>query len=236
MERPVDVPTGGGIAIRDLRFAWQPDGPTVVDLPRLDIAPGERVFIEGPSGSGKSTLLALLAGVTVATTGEVRVLEQRLDRLGRVARDRFRADHIGYIFQSFNLIPYLSVVENVTLPGRFSRQRRERAMTRSGSVAAEARRLLDHLDMARADVLQRPVTELSVGQQQRVAAARALMGSPQLVIADEPTSALDSDLREAFVGLLFAECAASGATLVFVSHDRTLEPLFDRTIRLGLRQ
>ncbi len=186
------------------------------------------MFLRGPSGSGKSTLLSLVAGVVTPQVGVVRVLGRDLGALGSVERDRFRADHIGFIFQMFNLIPYLSVVENVSLPCGFSKRRRTRARE---SVQAEAVRLLEHLDMAAADVLRRPVTELSVGQQQRVAAARALIGAPELVIADEPTSALDVDRRAAFIDLLFRECAREQAALMFVSHDASLAPLFDRAIQ-----
>jgi putative ABC transport system ATP-binding protein len=221
------------IQIRDLSFRWNDRSPVVLALDELDIDRGERVFIEGPSGSGKSTLLSLLAGVTVPQRGEIRVLSERLDRLGSVQRDHFRAHHIGYIFQMFNLIPYLSMVENVALPCRFSRARREKALRRSKSLDAEALRLLEHLDMAHDDLLGRPVTALSVGQQQRVAAARALMGAPELLIADEPTSSLDADRREAFVRLLFEECRQAGSTLIFVSHDASLEGLFNRTVRLA---
>lgn len=221
------------IRIRDLAFRWHPREPVVLALEELAVEQGEQVFVEGPSGSGKSTLLGLLAGVTVTSQGEVRVLDRRLDALGAAARDHFRAHHIGYIFQMFNLIPYLSMVDNVVLPCRFSHRRRERALARSPSLEAEAVRLLRHLDMDEPAFHRRPVTALSVGQQQRVAAARALMGSPELLIADEPTSALDADRRESFLGLLFDECRASGATLVFVSHDRALEGLFQRTIRLA---
>jgi len=220
------------IQINDLIFRWKRDGATVLSLDAIRIARGEQVFISGPSGSGKSTLLSLLAGVTTAEQGSLQVLGNRLERLGGVERDHFRANHIGYIFQMFNLIPYLSMVDNVTLPCRFSRQRRDKAVKRSGTPEREAIRLLDHLDMAHDDLLGRPVTTLSVGQQQRVAAARALMGSPEIVIADEPTSSLDANRREAFVQLLFNECGESGATLVFVSHDESLEPLFDRRIPL----
>lgn len=221
------------IAISDLQFRWQPQAPVVLELDMLSIGRGERVFIEGPSGSGKSTLLSLLAGVTVPQQGELSVLGRRLDGLGSVQRDHFRAHHIGYIFQMFNLIPYLSMVDNVVLPCRFSKARHDRALQRSQSLEAEAMRLLEHLDMAQADLMHRSVTALSVGQQQRVAAARALMGAPELLIADEPTSSLDADRREAFVRLLFKECEQSGSTLVFVSHDASLEALFDRTIRLA---
>jgi putative ABC transport system ATP-binding protein len=221
------------VALRELRFRWHVEGPDVLVLDRIEVQHGERLFIEGPSGSGKSTLLGLLAGVAVPRQGEVRVLGTRLEQLGGVARDHFRAHHIGFIFQLFNLIPYLSIIDNVTLPCRFSTRRRQRALARSPSLAAEARRLLAHLDLAEPRLLTSPVTKLSVGQQQRVAAARALIGAPELLIADEPTSSLDADRRQAFVRLLFEECRAAGATLIFVSHDAGLEPLFDRTLRLA---
>lgn len=221
------------VDIRELTFRWRPRDAPALALERLTLQISEHLFIEGPSGSGKSTLLSLLAGVMVPQQGEIRVLGERLDRLPGTRRDRFRADHIGYIFQLFNLIPYLSVVENVTLPCRFSARRRAKVLARASTLAEEARRLLGHLDLADASLLSRPVSELSVGQQQRVAAARALIGAPELLIADEPTSALDSDRREAFVQLLFDEAGQSGSTLLFVSHDPTLEPLFDRTLRLA---
>ena len=221
------------IDVRNLEFHWQPNALTVLSIGELQVAEGERLFIKGPSGSGKSTLLSLLSGVTTAVAGTVRIMDQALERLGSVQRDHFRADHIGYIFQMFNLIPYLSVVDNVVLPCRFSARRRARALTRSNALKTEARRLLQHLDMDHPDLHQRAVTTLSVGQQQRVAAARALMGSPELLIADEPTSSLDTDRRESFIRLLFDECREVGATLIFVSHDASLEHLFDRTIDLA---
>jgi putative ABC transport system ATP-binding protein len=235
--RPGCGETGGVtevvIEIRDLAFRWRHDAPVVLSIASLDVAAGERLFIQGPSGSGKSTLLSLLAGVATAVTGSIRVMDQALERLGSVQRDHFRADHIGYIFQIFNLIPYLSVVDNVMLPCRFSARRRAKALARSNNLESEARRLLQHLDMDHPDLHQRAVTTLSVGQQQRVAAARALMGSPGLLIADEPTSSLDADRRESFIRLLFDECREVGATLILVSHDASLEHLFDRTIDLA---
>jgi putative ABC transport system ATP-binding protein len=162
----------------------------------------------------------------------VRVLGRDLGRLPGPARDRFRADHVGFIFQMFNLIPYLSVVENVRLPCGFSPERLRKAAAGSGGVDGEARRLLAQLGLADEGLLRRPVTALSMGQQQRVAAARALIGAPEIVIADEPTSALDAALRADFLELLFAECARAGATLVFVSHDASLEGAFDRTLSI----
>ncbi|MGH8677861.1 MAG: ABC transporter ATP-binding protein [Burkholderiales bacterium] len=219
------------VDLSGVRFSWSGASPLVIDVESMRINAGERVFLRGPSGSGKSTLLSLLAGVVSPLEGTVRILGQDLGAIGGAARDRFRADHIGFIFQMFNLISYLSVVENVCLPCGFSPRRRARAMQAGGSVQAEAVRLLEHLDMADAQLLRRPVTELSVGQQQRVAAARALIGAPELVIADEPTSSLDADRRAAFLDLLFRECAREKAALIFVSHDASLAPLFDRAIQ-----
>lgn len=218
------------VELANVRFSWSARSPIVVDIESLRIENAQRIFLRGPSGSGKSTLLSLLAGVVVPGEGSVRVLGQDIGRLGSAARDRFRADHIGFIFQMFNLIPYLSVVENVCLACGFSDRRRQRAMHAGASVEAEAVRLLDHLDMVHAGVLRRPVTDLSVGQQQRVAAARALIGAPELLIADEPTSSLDTDRRSAFLDLLFRECARNQTTLIFVSHDASLATQFDREI------
>jgi putative ABC transport system ATP-binding protein len=198
----------------------------------LSIPVGQRVFVHGPSGSGKSSLLSLLAGVAVPQRGTLRILGTDVTRLSGAMRDAFRADHFGIIFQMFNLVPYLSVIDNVTLPCRLSNRRR-RYVDARGGAAREAERLLDHLDLAAQARSRRAVTRLSVGQQQRVAAARALIGRPEIVLADEPTSALDSDRREAFLRLLFRECESEGDTLVFVSHDRSLERLFDRSLRLS---
>jgi putative ABC transport system ATP-binding protein len=218
---------GPAVACRDLRFAYG-RGPAVVDIPALDIARGETVFLYGPSGSGKTTLLGLIAGVLQPGAGRVEVLGTDLAQRSASARDAFRAEHVGYVFQQFNLIPYLSVRDNITLPCRLHGARRARLGTTSLEQAAK--------DMAAElqieTLLDRPVTDLSVGQQQRVAAARALIGHPELIIADEPTSALDTDRREAFLSLLFASCARASATLVFVSHDLTLQPLFSQALDL----
>lgn len=216
------------VAIDDLRYAW-PGQPALIDIPSLAIGKGERVFLEGPSGSGKSTLLGLLGGVLLPETGRLAVLGTDTAALRPGARDRFRADHIGFIFQQFNLVPYLGLVENVTLGCRFSPRRRQRL---AGRTREEAERLLAALGLDLARLRDHSVTELSVGQQQRVAAARALIGAPELVIADEPTSALDATARAAFIELLFSECDRAGSTLVFVSHDPALASLFPRSLRL----
>lgn len=217
------------IEIKDLGFAWRDGQAPVLSIASFRILEQERVFIKGPSGCGKSTLLSLLGGVIHPQMGDIRVLDQPLGALSQSGRDRFRADHIGFVFQMFNLIPYLSVIDNVTLPCRFSERRRQRADGHS-TIENEAVRLLDHLGLGDGGITAKAATDLSVGQQQRVAVARALIGSPEILIADEPTSALDSDLRDAFIRLLMTECSANGTTLLFVSHDAGLAPHFDRVI------
>lgn len=218
------------LELSQLGFAW-PGQAELLDIPTFQLAKGESLFLNGPSGSGKTTLLGLLGGVQKAGRGSVRLLDQDLSLLSAGARDRFRVDHTGYIFQQFNLLPFLSVRENVALPCRFSRLRTKRARQRHGSVEQAANQLLNHLGLPSA-LHERRAEALSIGQQQRVAAARALIGQPELVIADEPTSALDADAREAFLHLLFSECQAAGASLLFVSHDQSLAPLFDRSVSL----
>lgn len=220
------------IELSDLTFSW-PGHPLLLDIPGFQLLPGETLFLKGPSGSGKTTLLGLLGGVQQPDDGSIRLLGQDLSKLSAGARDRFRVDHTGYIFQQFNLLPFLSVRENVELPCHFSKVRAGRAKQRHGSVEAATTTLLAHLGLKDPAMLDRRADSLSIGQQQRVAAARALIGQPELVIADEPTSALDADAREAFIRLLFAECREAGASLLFVSHDQSLAPLFDRHLSLS---
>lgn len=218
------------VRVRDLRFGWTP-GQTTLHIAQLDIATGERLFLHGASGSGKSTLLAMLGGVRTPDSGTLEVLGQDLARLRGGQRDRFRADHVGFVFQLFNLLPFLSLLDNVLLPCRFSSKRAHRARAAHGSLAEHGRALLLALDLPKS-MHQRAVTELSVGQQQRVAVARALAGAPELLICDEPTSALDTDTQGSFLDLLFAQVQQCGSTLVFVSHDRSLAARFDRSLNL----
>jgi putative ABC transport system ATP-binding protein len=227
------APTANAIELSDAQFSWHAAAAPVVTIDSLRIARGERLLLRGPSGSGKSTLLSLLAGILAPQRGSVRVLGHELGALSGASRDRFRADHVGVIFQMFNLIPYLSVQENVCLPCAFSSRRRERCERSGRDVAEAAARLLEHLDIGGHGMLRRHTAGLSIGEQQRVAAARALMGAPEIVLADEPTSSLDSDRRASFLELLFRECAREGTTLIFVTHDESLAPLFDRAVEFG---
>ncbi|MDF1768587.1 ATP-binding cassette domain-containing protein [Maricaulis sp.] len=220
------------IAITNLRFAW-PGSPDLLAIDEFKLAAAESLFLAGASGSGKSTLLGLIAGITPANTGEISVLGEHMDPARAARRDAIRASQLGVIFQLFNLVPYLTPLENVLLPLRFSPERASRLRDAGLCPHQEAHRLLDVLGLD-GDGLDRASTALSVGQQQRVAAARALLGRPGLVIADEPTSALDHDTRDAFLSLLTTECQASGAALLFVSHDRSLAARFDRSVELDV--
>ncbi len=216
------------LRITDLVFRWPRQAEICLDIARFELAAGERVFLHGASGSGKSTLLGLLGGVALPQQGRIELLGTDITRLGSRDRDRFRADHIGFLFQQFNLLPWLPALDNVLLPCTFSARRRERA---GADPRTEAERMLRHLDLDSAS-WRKPAGELSVGQQQRVAAARALIGRPEILIADEPTSALDAERQQVFIDLLLQESAAVGAALVFVSHDQRLAGHFDRSIAL----
>ncbi len=219
------------IELSDLRFRWPGASRPVIDIDRLSLNSGEKLFLRGASGSGKTTLLSLVAGINTPVSGDVKILDTHLASLSHSQRDQFRADNIGFIFQMFNLIPYLNVLDNVTLPYRFSNKRKLRGNAQAAPV--EATRLLSHLGLDNPELLHSPITALSVGQQQRVAAARALIGHPSIVIADEPTSALDTDSRGQFIELLMRECSESGAALLFVSHDNSLAHYFDRQVDLA---
>ncbi|MBV1786656.1 ABC transporter ATP-binding protein [Marinobacterium sp. D7] len=225
--------TSHTVEIDRLAFGWPNMPRALLDIPRLQIETGGSLFLRGPSGSGKSTLLNLLSGVQGGYSGSISICGERLETLSAHRRDQLRADHIGLIFQQFNLLPWLSPIENVALACRFSKRRREKAKVSGGTVAKEAERLLRELGLGEVVESRRRTSSLSIGQQQRVAAARALIGNPELIIADEPTSALDSEHRDRFIDLLMAETRASGASLLFVSHDASLASHFDRTLELG---
>ena len=216
------------IVLDQVLYRWPGQKAPCLEIPAFAVQAGERVFLHGPSGAGKSTLLALLGGVALPERGRIDLLGQTLGRLSGRARDAFRADHIGFIFQQFNLLPWLSALDNVLLPCTFSARRRARA----GEPRSEATRLLGHLDLAPA-LWDKPAAELSVGQQQRTACARALIGKPEILIADEPTSALDASRQQAFIDLLLKEAAEADAALLFVSHDARLATHFDRTVALS---
>ena len=228
---PKDTDASAAVALHAVRFRYPGADDDALRITDFSVAAGEHVFVRGPSGCGKTTLLSLVAGVLVATEGEVSLRGRDWADLSSSGRDHVRADHIGYIFQQFNLLPYLSVLDNVLLPCRFSASRAKRAGGNDRAVAARAHALLAQMGLGE-EYAGRQASALSVGQQQRVAAARALIGQPELVIADEPTSALDESVRESFMRVLLDACGQAHSALIFVSHDARLAQRFARQVDL----
>jgi len=217
------------VSLRGVSFGWKGSPPFQIEVPDWQIEEGETVLLLGGSGSGKSTLLNLVCGLHQPDRGEIHVDGKDIAALRASHRDRFRADRFGVIFQTFNLLPYATPLDNILLALRFSRQRRTRI---TGNPAAAALRLTASLGLPEQLMRFAPAAHLSVGQQQRVAVARALIGTPALVVADEPTSALDAESQAGFLDLLFEQVRASGCTLLMVSHDQRLADRFDRCQKL----
>ena len=209
------------INLQNVKFSY-PEAPdkTVLNIPHWSVSPGEKVFVYGPSGGGKSTLLNLLSGMFRARHGKVSILGERLDQMSNRQRDKFRANHIGYVFQQFNLIPYLDAIDNIQLAAHFSARKQQ-------ILGDEIRELLSILGISSAD-WHKPTARLSIGQQQRVAIARALINKPELLIADEPSSSLDQQNRDNFMSLLMSLVDNYKVTLLFVSHDMSLSQHFGR--------
>ena len=220
------------LSLQDVRFAWGEKASTMLHIAEFSVAQGEKVFLHGASGSGKTTLLNLSSGVLLPQHGKLQLLGCELTTMSSAARDRLRGAEVGYIFQMFNLLPAFTALENVCAPCFFSAAKRQRVQAQGLSVAAAAQQLLTALQLDPQQLATQRVSRLSVGQQQRVAAARALIGAPPLIIADEPTSALDHDVRAQFLDLLFAQCQKFNTALLLVSHDRELGVRFDRSIAL----
>lgn len=215
------------IEIKDLSFSYN-GKDQILSIPNFSVNAGEKVFVYGNSGSGKSTLLNIISGVLGTNNGTLNLLGQDIRSLSTSKRDRFRGDHIGFVFQSFNLIPYLTIYENILLPLKTSKKRSSKI---TKNLQAEISRITTHLKIDQ--FLDKKVSELSVGQQQRVAVARALIGNPEIIIADEPTSSLDEDVTDSFMKLLLDEHQKNNFTLLFVSHDKRLAKYFDREVSLA---
>ncbi len=209
------------VSMKNVQFSWSPSEIPLFNISDLRIERGERVFLYGPSGSGTTSLLNILAGINIPQQGSLQILGESLMDLSQRQRDKFRAQHMGIIFQQFNLISYLSVLDNLLLRAELASQNKTEAKQRAAT-------LLTILGLS--GFQHQKAQNLSVGQQQRVAIARALINSPEIIIADEPTSALDSDNRDAFVELLFANAQAVNATILLVSHDKSLSHFFSRSI------
>lgn len=215
------------IELKNVQFRWSGQSSFAITVPDFTVHKGETVLLLGSSGSGKSTLLSLICGTILANTGHVSVDGTDLKTLSGWSRDRFRADHIGIVFQQFNLLPFGSVLDNILLPLQFAPKRRHRcpAPKQTAMDLCQSLALPQEITMSKA-------SNLSVGQQQRVAVARALIGEPPILIADEPTSSLDETAQSSFLNLMFDQVASLGSTLVMVSHDPRLGQRFDRVVQM----
>lgn len=210
------------ISITSLQFSY-PGDQFDLQIPNLNIPAGASAAITGPSGSGKTTLLNLIAGILLPNTGEVCVAETVVNRLPDSGRREFRLTRIGMIFQDFQLIEYLSVLDNVLLPCRLNR-----ALKLSDELRQRALTLLDRVGLA--GLRQKSVTQLSQGERQRVAICRALLLKPRLILADEPTGNLDPENSDRILQLLLSQAREHQATAVVVTHDHSLLPHFDHAV------
>lgn len=212
------------LLIENLRKTYpQPEGGevTILDVPRFEVQAGEQIILRGDSGSGKTTLLHSIAGITKADSGKVTIDGIELTKLSESARDRFRAAKIGYVFQTFNLLPAFTALENVRLGMTFGRGRYDlqRAKTLLGRVGLDSR------------IHYRP-DQMSVGQQQRVAVARALANKPRLLLADEPTANVDPANQQKIIDLLREVCADENIALLLVTHSDHVAKQFHRVEQL----
>lgn len=219
------------INLENIFFKYESDQNFSLNISKFAINSGDHLFIEGPSGCGKTTFLNILTGLIKPLKGSLQILGTDILALNQAKADRFRADHFGIIFQCFNLIPYLSVTENILLPCMFSEERRQKALSNSTTLEADVNRLCNELNIEK-NLLAKSVDQLSIGQQQRVAIARALIGQPEIIVADEPTSALDNHNTQQFLDTLLESCQKNNMSLIFVSHNMTLKSKFEKTVNL----
>lgn len=223
----IDNSADNSIDVKNLQFGYH-RGDTLLSIAEWQVARRSQMFLYGPSGSGKSTLLNLLCGILTPQKGEIELLGQPFSGLSSRQRDQFRARHIGVVFQEFNLIPFLTVSENISLAAHFATNDGDK----HSAVAERSKGIFARLQLAEELFTQR-ADRLSVGQRQRVSIARALINRPEILIADEPTSALDSNNRDEFMQLLLETAENSGCTVLFVSHDQGLQSHFNKALNLA---
>jgi len=210
------------IEIRDLTFAYR-SGDFRLTVPALSLGEGERLAVVGPSGSGKTTLLNLVAGIQVPDSGRIDVAGTRVDALSEADRRRFRATRVGFVFQDFALLDYLSARQNILYPYRLTP-----ALRLDAQVYSRVDALADAVGIG--DKLARHPAALSQGEQQRVAICRALVTRPKLILSDEATGNLDPESKSRILDLLFEQADAAGASVLAVTHDHELLPRFDRVL------
>jgi len=216
------------VKIESLRFQWSKNNNFKIFVPKLEVGRGKKVLFLGESGSGKTTLLSLICGFLEPLSGSISINDKIISDLTSTNKDAYRSDNIGIIFQQFNLLPYANVIDNIILPLYFSKQRSKKVKNKINS----AMNLCDQLRLPES-ILNQKASNLSVGQQQRVAVARALIGSPSIIVADEPTSSLDTEAQELFLDLMFDQISKNSSTLLMVSHDKSLTNYFDQVIDIN---
>jgi putative ABC transport system ATP-binding protein len=209
------------VEVTNLKVSYALDGEslTVLDIPAWSVEAGEQIALFGPSGCGKSTLLHVVAGLLVPNHGNVSVCGRRLTEMGEAERDRFRARHVGYIFQSFNLLQGYTALENVLMGMAFSPEKPDRHL---------AKALLEEVGLAHR--MKHYPAQMSIGEQQRVAIARALAKKPELILADEPTGSLDPTRSADIVASLLAACRKHGCSLLLVSHEKDVIEAFEKRV------
>ena len=216
------------VKIESLRFQWSKNNNFKIFVPKLEVGRGKKVIFLGESGSGKTTLLSLICGFLEPLSGSISINDKIISDLTSTNKDAYRSDNIGIIFQQFNLLPYANVIDNIILPLYFSKQRSKKVENKINA----AMNLCDQLRLPES-ILNQKASNLSVGQQQRVAVARALIGSPSIIVADEPTSSLDTEAQELFLDLMFDQISKNSSTLLMVSHDKSLTNYFDQVIDIN---
>ena len=216
------------VKIESLRFQWSKNNNFKIFVPKLEVSRGKKVLFLGESGSGKTTLLSLICGFLEPLSGSISINDKIISDLTSTNKDAYRSDNIGIIFQQFNLLPYANVIDNIILPLYFSKQRSKKVENKINA----AMNLCDQLRLPES-ILNQKASNLSVGQQQRVAVARALIGSPSIIVADEPTSSLDTEAQELFLNLMFDQISKNSSTLLMVSHDKSLTNYFDQVIDIN---
>ena len=216
------------VKIESLRFQWSKNNNFKIFVPKLEVGRGNKVLFLGESGSGKTTLLSLICGFLEPLSGSISINDKIISDLTSTNKDAYRSDNIGIIFQQFNLLPYANVIDNIILPLYFSKQRSKKVENKINA----AMNLCDQLRLPES-ILNQKASNLSVGQQQRVAVARALIGSPSIIVADEPTSSLDTEAQELFLDLMFDQISKNSSTLLMVSHDKSLTNYFDQVIDIN---
>lgn len=232
----VDQPLA--IELNGMRFGYNKN--TLIDIDNWRVACGSQVFLYGASGSGKSTLLNLISGILTPQQGSIKLLNQPFSSLSSAKRDAFRAQHIGVVFQEFNLIPFLTIAENIELAAHFANNQGNQSKQTKHTKHRQATKqrmlsIFERLQLHTTLLTQR-ADSLSVGQRQRVSIARALINQPEILIADEPTSALDTDNRDEFMQLLLETAShtqdKTPCTVLFVSHDKSLANHFNTLVNI----